>query len=489
MRYLALLAVVVLVAAACSSDDSGSDTTVAGDDTTTTAAAGDDTTTTAAAGDDTTTTAAASSDATTIDFWVAFSDEARLGFSEDKAAEFNAKHPEYNVQVTSFASYNDVFDAAVLAVDSGEPPGLIHFFEAATRQALDAVRGDGNPIFKSVTEAIAGRTEILGEPVVLDSVVDAARNYYTVDGSFYSMPWNTSSTVMFSNMDILNEAGITEPPATWADIETACAAIMALPDAPSGCTTWPNHSWFVEQSLGQQGELLGNNDNGRSARASEVNLESDGMLAYVDWWKGLDDTGYYTYSGLQRDWDGTTAAYFAKEVAMIVTSSSDVTLIDEGAAGAGFTNVTSFMPYNGDVDYVGNLIGGATIWMLDGMDQTTEDGALAFLNFFSNPENAAAWHQLTGYIPITQDAVDLLESQGWYEESPNSKVASDQLAAAENTPASLGALLGNFVGIRDVITLAIEDILVNDVDVATRMAAANEEANKSLSEYELLFGG
>ena len=174
---------------------------------------------------------------------------------------------------------------------------------------------------------------------------------------------------------------------------------------------------------------------------------------------------------------------------MIVTSSSDVTLIDEGAAGAGFTNVTSFMPYNGDVDYVGNLIGGATIWMLDGMDQTTEEGALAFLNFFSNPENAAAWHQLTGYIPITQDAVDLLESQGWYDESPNSKVASDQLAKAENTPASLGALLGNFVGIRDVITLAIEDILVNDVDVATRMAAANEEANKSLAEYELLFGG
>jgi len=489
MRYLVLLAVVVLVAAACSSDDSGSDTTAAGDETTTTAAASDETTTTAAASDETTTTAAASGDATTIDFWVAFSDEARLGFSEEKAAEFNAKHPEYNVQVTSFASYNDVFDAAVLAVDSGEPPGLIHFFEAATRQALDAVGADGNPIFKSVTDAIAGRTEILGEPVVLDSVVDAARNYYTVDGSFYSMPWNTSSTVMFSNMDILNEAGITEPPATWADVETACAAIMALPDAPSGCITWPNHSWFVEQSLGQQGELLGNNDNGRSARATEVNLESDGMLAYLDWWKGLDDSGYYTYSGLQRDWDGTTAAYFATEVAMIVTSSSDVTLIDEGALGAGFTNVTSFMPYNGDVDYVGNLIGGATIWMLDGMDQTTEDGALAFLNFFSNPENAAAWHQLTGYIPITQDAVDLLESQGWYEESPNSKVASDQLAAAENTPASLGALLGNFVGIRDVITIAIEDILVNDVDVATRMAAANEEANKSLSEYELLFGG
>ena len=488
LRYLTLLAVVVLVAAACSSDDSGSDTTVAGDDTTTTAAAGDDTTTTAAAGDDTTTTAAASGDATTIDFWVAFSDY-RFEYSEEKAAAFNAKHPEYNVQVTSFASYNDAFDAAVLAVDSGEPPALIHFFEAATRQALDAVSADGNPIFKSVTDAIAGRTDVLGEPVVLDSVIDAARNYYTVDGSFYSMPWNTSSTVMFSNMDILSAAGITEPPETWADVETACAAIMGLADAPTACITWPNHSWFVEQSLGQQGELLGNNDNGRTDRATEVYLESDGMLSYLDWWKGLSDSGYYLYTGLQRDWDGTANALYAGDVAMLIYSSSDTTAITNTGTESGFEVKASFMPRNGDVEYVGNLIGGATIWMLDGMDQTTEDGALAFMNFFSNPENAAEWHQLTGYEAITKDSIDLLQSQGWYDESPNSKVASDQLAAAQNTPASLGALLGNFVGIRDVITLAIEDILVNDVDVATRMTAANEEANKSLSEYELLFDG
>jgi sn-glycerol 3-phosphate transport system substrate-binding protein len=471
-RLLTLLAVIALIAAACSSSsdsDGDTTTTVAGGDTATTVAGGE-----------------ASGDATTIDFWVAFSDEARLGYAEEKAAAFNALHPEYDVNVTSFASYNDVFDAAILAVDSGEPPGLIHFFEAATRQALDAVDSSGAPIFKSVTDAIAGRTEILGEPVVLDSVVSAARDYYTVDGSFYSMPWNTSTTVMFNNMDILNEAGITEPPGTWAEVTAACEAIAALPDGPSGCITWPNHSWFVEQSLGQQGELLANNDNGRTARADEVLLESDGMMAYLEWWKGLSDAGYYTYTGLQRDWDGTSNAYLAEEVAMLVYSSSDTTFFDTNAT---FTNEASFMPANEAVDYVGNLIGGATIWMLDGMDTTTEDGALAFANFFSNPENAAAWHQLTGYIPITDDAVALLDTEGWYAESPNSKVASDQLAAAANTPASLGALLGNFVAIRDVITLAIEDILVNDVDVATRMAQANEEANKSLSEYELLFGG
>jgi sn-glycerol 3-phosphate transport system substrate-binding protein len=325
--------------------------------------------------------------------------------------------------------------------------------------------------------------------VVLDSVVDAARNYYTVDGSFYSMPWNTSSAIMFSNTDILDAAGVTEIPDTWDGVEAACEAVMALPDAPSGCITWPNHAWFVEQSLGQQGELLANADNGRTGRATEVFLESAGMTDYIGWWKDMADKGYYTYTGVQRDWDGTANAFIAQEAAMLIYSSSDTTFLTNSGTEAGFNVQASFMPHNGDVDYVGNLIGGATLWMLDGMDQVQEDGALAFMNFFSNAANAAEWHQITGYVPITQDAVDLLDSEGWYTDSPNSLVASDQLAAAQNTPASLGALLGNFVAIRDVITIAIEDILVNNLDVATRLATANDEANKSLSEYEALFGG
>jgi sn-glycerol 3-phosphate transport system substrate-binding protein len=468
-RLLILFAVFAMVAAACSSGDDATDTTDASGGST-----------------ETTVASSGSADAIPIDFWFAFSDDNRVGYIQDRAAEFNAAHPEYNVIATSFPSYNDVFDAAVLAVDSGSPPALIHFFEAATRQALDAVDSSGAPIFKSVTDAVAGRTEILGEPVILDDVISAAKNYYTVDGSFYSMPFNTSTTVMFNNMDILNAAGITTPPATWAEVTAACEAIAALPDAPSACISWPNHGWFVEQSLAQQGEVLANNDNGRTDRATEVFLETDGMLAYLDWWKGLNDAGYYTYTGLQRDWEGTMALYQAQEVAMLIYSSSDTSI---AVGDTDFTNDTSFMPRNEAVDYVGNLIGGATIWMLDGMDQTTEDGTLAFLNFFSNADNAALWHQRTGYEPITGASIEVLAAEGWYEEAADYKVSSDQLAAAQDTPAARGAILGNFVAIRDIVTLAIEDILVNGVDVAETMATANEEANKSLAEYEALFGG
>lgn len=85
-RLLLTLMVIALIATACGDDDDSGGTA-----------------TTSGPAD----TGAAPADVIDIDFWVAFSDEARLGFAEDAAAAFNAAHPDYNIMVTSFASYND----------------------------------------------------------------------------------------------------------------------------------------------------------------------------------------------------------------------------------------------------------------------------------------------------------------------------------------------------------------------------------------------
>jgi len=413
--------------------------------------------------------------------WVAFTDY-RLDWAQERAAEFNELYPEYNVIVEGYESYNQAFDATVLAAEQGTPPAVTHFFEAATQEARDAVTPDGEPLFKSVEEAIAGREEINGVPVVLGDVVSAAADYYTVDGEFESMPWNTSSTVMFSNTEILAAAGIDTPPETWAEIEAACESIAALEDGPEYCITWPNHSWFFEQTMAQMGQELANNGNGRDGRATEVYLDSEASLAYANWWKSLQDSGYYVYTGVQRDWGGTQNAFESGQVAFLIFSSSDATAIPANTA-ENFETVVSRMPYNAEMGYNGNIIGGATLWLNNGLSEEVETGALMFMNWFSNPENAAAWHQITGYIPITNTAFTDLQENGWFDENTNAAVANEQLDLIPTT----GALIGNFVAIRDVYTAAMEEILLNDVTIEDVLAEANEEANTLLEEYNLLY--
>jgi sn-glycerol 3-phosphate transport system substrate-binding protein len=419
-----------------------------------------------------------------IPVWIAFTD-ARLDWAREKAAAFNEQFPQYEVVVEGYADYESLFNAAALAYEQGTQPAIVQYFEAATQNARDAAL-DGVPQFKSVADAFGDRTEINGLPVDFDVFVDAVRNYYTLDGKFTSFPWNTSSAIMFSNMSYLEAAGVTEIPDTWAEVEAACAAIMALENAPANCITWPNHGWFFEQSVAQQGADLVNNGNGREARATETFINSDAAVAYVSWWKSMQDKGYYIYTGAQRDWGGTYNAFVAQQVAMLIYSSSDTTALTNDGEAAGFEVVASFMPHNGDVEYVGNLIGGASLWLSNGLSTEVEDGALTFLLWFTNAENAADWHKFTGYVPVTNPAIELLEAEGWYEASPNSLVASAQLAAAKPTSATAGAIVGGFPAIRNHVTTAIEQVLVNNRDVAEALTEAKELADETLTEYNLL---
>jgi sn-glycerol 3-phosphate transport system substrate-binding protein len=363
---------------------------------------------------------------------IAFTDK-RLDFTREQAAIFNEQFPQYNVVIEGLGSYNEVFEAAILSVEQGNPPSVIQFYEAATQEARDAVTSSGNPLIKSVSDALGGKSDINGVKVVLEDVVDAPRNYYSLDGKMQSVPWNTSTTIMFTNMSILEAAGVAEVPETWEEVDAACEAIMALGDAPDGCIVWPNHSWLIEQTMAQQGALFVNEDNGRSGRATEVYLASEGAINYVQWWKDSYDKGHYLYTGVQRDWGGTTDLFNAQQAAMLLTSSSLATSVTDAGIEAGYDVVASFMPYNQDVPRKGNIIGGATLYLINELAPDVETGALMFMNFFQRPESAAAWHKLTGYIPITQPSVDLLESEGWFEENPNYMVATNQLADSEPT--------------------------------------------------------
>jgi len=420
-------------------------------------------------------------EATKVDVWIAFQDY-RLDWANEVAAEFNEMYPEYEIVITGGYSYETIFAQVAVAAEQNQLPAVVQFFEAGTQDARDS------GLFRPIAEALAGREDVNGIEVDLDDIIGPVRGYYTLDGEFTSMPWNTSSAIMFSNMTILNAAGIDTPPATWSEVEAACEAVMALDNAPEYCFTWPNHGWFFEQWLAQQNGLFVNNDNGRAERATEVAFNSEAGVAVLEWLDGLYDSGYLYYSGAQGgdSWATVDQAFQTQQVAMAAYSSSDTTLYTQMGADNGFETVASFLPYNDETGWTGNIIGGATLWLVDGLDPKVEDGALAFMLYLNETENTADWHQTTGYIAIRNSANEMLEADGWFEENPNQTVAAAQLAASEVNPATSGALVGGFPAIRNVVTAAIDRVLLTDEDAASILNDAAAQANIIIEEYNLL---
>lgn len=430
--------------------------------------------------------AVAQDDEITIEYWQIFSDH-RLDWLEGVASSFEDSFPGINVSLRIFGSYEELIDQYTLTVEQGTQPELALIFEVGTQFARDT------GWFKSLVEAVGDRTEILGLPVDLSDIIAPVASYYVLDGQFTSMPWASSSAIFYANMDLLVEAGLAADvddvdaiPSTWQELEAACEVIVGDGIA-RGCITWPNHGWFFEQWLGQQNTPMVNNGNGRDARATEVVLTSDAAINVASWWQRMHDQGFYVYTGVQRDWNGTTQALQAGEVAFILTSSASARGVTNTATEAGITVRTARYPYDAEIGWTGNLIGGSTIWLTDGLDSEVEDAALAFLLYLTNTENAATWHQVSGYLPIRESAVELLESQGWFEENPNFFTASDQINNSTVTPATSGALFGTFIPTRDLVTQAMEVLMLSGGDPAEVLADAEAEANLLLEEYNLLF--
>ncbi|MFZ4828431.1 MAG: extracellular solute-binding protein [Phototrophicaceae bacterium] len=437
-----------------------------------------------------------------LEAWIAFSDH-RLDWAVDAANQFNALYPQYNVTITSVANYDTIVNNYTLAREEGNYPQIVQLFDAALQFAVDS------GWFVFAEDVVAGREDVLGQPVNFDDIIPAISNYYTVDGKWASVAWNTSTPIGYYNMDLLAEVGIMEAPRTWGDILAACEALQPLVEAGtiSACASWPFTGWFIEQWNAQHGEFMVNNENGRAERATASTFNNPASKAIAEFYREMYSNGYFIYEGLEQ-WGPTTQNFGIGKVALHISSSADARNVVELANTTGFTLQTAPMPYNEDFGWNGNILGGATMYISEGLEAEIQDGAMAFLLFFSNTENAASWHTASGYVPVRNSAIDLLSNLeegnllGWdipsksrvdlaagnyYEVNPNFLTAYTQLSESPVTNATLGGKYGTFQQARPIYLGAVENYMLNGGDLDVILQEAQDAITAQLEEYNLLY--
>jgi sn-glycerol 3-phosphate transport system substrate-binding protein len=144
------------------------------------------------------------------------------------------------------------------------------------------------------------------------------------------------------------------------------------------------------------------------------------------------------------------------------------------------------MPYWPDVADApqNSIIGGATLWVLRDRPRAEYAGVAKFFAYLSKPEIQAAWHQNTGYLPITRAAFDLTRAQGFYDRNPGTAISIEQMTLKPPTENSKGIRLGSFVLIRDVIDDELEQAFSGKKSAQRALDSAVERGNRMLRQFE-----
>jgi sn-glycerol 3-phosphate transport system substrate-binding protein len=410
--------------------------------------------------------------ATNVVWWHAMQGE--LGRELDKlAADFNASQNDYRVIPVYKGSYTETVNAAVFAFRSRRQPAIVQVNEIATATMM-AAKGAIYPVFELMRDE--------AEAFFPSAYLPAVTGYYTdLDGNMLSFPFNASTPILYYNKDLFRAAGLDPelPPKTWPELGAAARRIRAA-GAPCGFTThWP--SWVnVENFSALHNIPIATRGNGIGGLDATLTINNPLMVRHIAQLAEWQKTRVYDYSG--RD----TAAeprFQRGECGIFLGSSATRADI---RANSKFEVGYGMLPYWPDIPGApqNSIIGGATLWVLRDRPRDEYRGVARFFAYLSRPEVQAAWHQNTGYLPITRAAYDLTRSQGFYDRNPGTAISIEQITRKPPTENSRGLRLGSFLLIRDVIEDELEQAFAGKKTAQAALDAAVERGNKLLRQFE-----
>lgn len=408
---------------------------------------------------------------TKVSFWHAMSGK-RLPAVERIVNGFNAAHPDIKVEAQFTGKYGEIIAKTIAAVKAKNPPHIAQVHEVGLQTMLDSgVIVPVHEIFKP------------GE-VDFGDVVWPIRDYYSVNGKLYSMPFNSSTAILYYNKDLYRKAGLdpSKPPTTYKDLEKIGKKLVGSGVVPRGLSTGLP-SWIMEQAHALHNQYFANNENGRKARATKIYFNRKFGVKYVKTMSRFAKEGVYIYGGREYSADN---AFLAQQIAMLIQSTSSVGSMEKAAKGK-FEVGTTFLPRFPGYSRGNSVIEGATLWVLKGHSKRDYDGIKEFLKWIIRPEVTMQWHKDTGYFPVTNSALRALLDEGWFSEHPNHLTSFLQILSGVKTPRSQGVRLGNFVEIRNIVHTALEKSFAGQAKPKAALDRAAKEANRVLKKYNKLY--
>jgi sn-glycerol 3-phosphate transport system substrate-binding protein len=412
----------------------------------------------------------------TLWHWMPRANETALQGLTD---EFNSSQSDVKVTLVNQIDWEATFQKYKAGLGTGDLPDIVQLQESDQQQIIDT---------QTVLPAsVCAKADKYSFSDFLPRVI----SYFTVQGTQYAMPFNTSGPVLYYNKKAFSAAGLdpNSPPTTLDEVRAAAEKLKANGvEAPLGLKTDPI---FVEQWTAQVNRLFANNSNGRKARASKAVFGGASGQKIFSWMDGMvkdglaatnADLGPSIYDDLLGIRSGSHAMAFDTSAAL----GTIKTILDAGDDPNIELGVAPFPTPGGGKGGVFNQ--GGEMFMVNKSAPAKQAAAWKFLKFLEEPENVTTWAIATGYIPIRKSSANSTEMKDYWAQNPGFKVAYDQLLGGADTVASSGSVIGNNKGARDALRDAVNSMFLNGTSAKDALKSAVDGATAAIEDYNSRIG-
>lgn len=323
------------------------------------------------------TKAASSGNAVSVNVWHYFEHEADA--LEKIAEQYSDLQDEIDI-VCTYVSREELMKQYTIGAVSGELPdiGMVDSPDMASYIELG--------VFEDITSYIENWEDLdQFYPGPLSSVMDS-------DGKYYGLPNNSNCLALLCNMDLLRAAGFDAPPTTWDEFEEIAAATTDASDSVYGFSM---SAISNEEGTFQFIPWL------YSAGASVTSLDSSEAEKSLSFLTDLVNNGYMSKEVVNWSQGDAYNAFTAGKAAMLESGTWHVSMLDADVDGK-FEYEYTLMPKG---EKYSSVIGGENFGVCVGSAAT--EACVEFIKYMQSAENNADWCEMSGKIPVREDASSL----------------------------------------------------------------------------------
>jgi sn-glycerol 3-phosphate transport system substrate-binding protein len=384
-------------------------------------------------------------------------------FVDGLAADFEKENPGIKVKPIYAGSYTDTLTKALTAVKSNDAPTMSVLLSTDMYTLIDE---DAivpiDPLLKSADDQ-----------AWLKGFYPAFMENSQTGGKTWGIPFQRSTIVLYYNKELFKEAGLdpNKPPANWKEM-TEYGQKLTKRDASGKVTQWgvqipsTGFPYWLFQALTTENDVILMN-----AAGTETYYDKPGVVEALQYWVDLT-TKYKVQPEGIIDWGTTPKDFFERKVAMIWTTTGNLTNVKNNAK---FDFGVAMLPAN---KRRGSPTGGGNFFVFKQAKPDQQAAALKFVKWVTSPARAAQWGIDTGYVAVRPDAWETPVMKKYVAEFPPAAVARDQLQYAV-------AELSTHDNQR--VTKALNDglqaALTGTKPAAQAMADAQREADRLLRAY------